>query len=396
MSGLTHHKMENSDMVIYFSSFFISVLLLFMAEKKYFSNKFLTIIALIIPILLAGLRKEGIGTDTEVYANVLYQAAKEANDFFDYLGKNVYSSFQNKPVSNWEIGYNLLVYVSVKLTGSFQGILFFTHFFIIFLIYKGLKDFKGYFWTFWAILIFYFMFYGSSLNIMRQWLAIAIIFYGTHYLQQNKDERFIAMVLIAMLFHNSAFIGMIIWLVYKYLQAGDVKKKLLINGKVIDNDIIKILMILLTGIIALLGLSVIANFLGSINSVFARYVRLYISGTVHLMPMQVLRRLPLLLLMVINWRRLRVTSPSVPFLYCMTILDLIASQLGGITAQSSRIGYYFSIYEIILLAELTYVQKGKKRILYYILIAIYSIAVFYYDNILMGRAEIVPYLFYFN
>ena len=198
MSGLTHHKMENSDMVIYFSSFFISVLLLFMAEKKYFSNKFLTIIALIIPILLAGLRKEGIGTDTEVYANVLYQAAKEANDFFDYLGKNVYSSFQNKPVSNWEIGYNLLVYVSVKLTGSFQGILFFTHFFIIFLIYKGLKDFKGYFWTFWAILIFYFMFYGSSLNIMRQWLAIAIIFYGTHYLQQNKDERFIAMVLIAM------------------------------------------------------------------------------------------------------------------------------------------------------------------------------------------------------
>ena len=116
-------------------------------------------------------------------------------------------------------------------------------------------------------------------------------FYGTHYLQQNKDERFIAMVLIAMLFHNSAFIGMIIWLVYKYLQAGDVKKKLLINGKVIDNDIIKILMILLTGIIALLGLSVIANFLGSINSVFARYVRLYISGTVHLMPMQVLRRL---------------------------------------------------------------------------------------------------------
>lgn len=104
-------------MFIYAISFFVSVLLLFCTEvdrKNKLRNIIFIAIALMIPIVIAGLRMVGVGTDTRVYVYNLAQVAKESTSF-EYLGKNVFITYKYEMVADREIGYNLLVYFSTKL-----------------------------------------------------------------------------------------------------------------------------------------------------------------------------------------------------------------------------------------------------------------------------------------
>ncbi len=384
-------------MAIYFGTFFLSAFFLLIAEKTRGPyRKIIIAIGLFMPIMLAGMRKIGIGTDTEVYVNVLYEAARSSSGFFDYLGQKVYSSFQIKPVTSWEIGYNLLVYISTKVTNSYQGVLFATNLLTITFVYKGLEKLDKNFSRAFAMLIFYFMFYASSLNLMRQWIAVAIIFYSFHFIQDGQTKKYLFCVILAMLFHNSAIIGIIIWLIYIYFEKFNSKHGLAIGGKELDSNLNNLIIFTIVCVSFLLGISIVANILGSINAVFARYARLYISGSVKLMPMQIIRRLPIILLLIINWKRLNDVDKNVPFYYAMVVLDVTISQLGSLTSQSSRMGYFFSIFEIVILAELTHERRIDWKILYGLVLILYGTMSFYYDNVLMGRSEIVPYLFYFN
>ena len=384
-------------MAIYFGTFFLSTFFLFIAEKTRSPyRKIIIAIGLLIPIMLAGMRKIGIGTDTEVYVNVLYEAAHSSSGFFDYLGQEVYSSFQMKPVTNWEIGYNLLVYISTKITNSYQGVLFATHLLTIGFVYKGLVKLDANFSKAFAMLIFYFMFYASSLNLMRQWIAVAIIFYGFHYIQDGKTKKYLFCVVLAVLFHNSAILGIVIWLIYYFFVKFNSERELAIGGKRLDSNLNNLIIFTIVCVAFLFSISVVANILGSINAVFARYARLYISGNIQLMPMQIIRRLPIILLLIINWKKLNSIEKNTPFYYAMVVLDVAISQMGSLTSQSTRMGYFFSVFEIIILAELICRRRRDWKVLYGVVLIMYCAILFYYDNGLMGRSEVVPYLFYFN
>ena len=384
-------------MAIYFGAFFLSAFFLLIAEKTRSPyRKIIIVIGLFIPIMLAGMRKIGIGTDTEVYVNVLYEAAHRSSGFFDYLGQEVYSSFQMKPVTNWEIGYNLLVYISTKITNSYQGVLFATHLLTIGFVYKGLVKLDANFSKAFAMLIFYFMFYASSLNLMRQWIAVAIIFYGFHYIQDGKTKKYLFCVVLAVLFHNSAILGIVIWLIYYFFVKFNSERELAIGGKRLDSNLNNLIIFTIVCVAFLFSISVVANILGSINAVFARYARLYISGNIQLMPMQIIRRLPIILLLIINWKKLNSIEKNTPFYYAMVVLDVAISQMGSLTSQSTRMGYFFSVFEIIILAELICRRRRDWKVLYGVVLIMYCAILFYYDNGLMGRSEVVPYLFYFN
>ena len=391
------YKWEVNFLAVYITMFILSTILLMVSERKEgLGAKVFVMLALLLPIGIAGLRKVGIGTDTEVYVNVLYDAAKNSTSFFDYLSKQVYSSFQYKSVMSWEFGYNILLYFTTKLTGSIQGVFFVTQLIVVYFIYKGIKEYsKGYSIAM-AMLVFYFMFYGGTLNAMRQWIAIAIIFWGTHFLNNKQDKYFFITVIVALLFHNSAVLGFVIWAVYRFMDSEKQRRRLAFKGVVLSDDRYKIVTIILIGIFCLICLNVIGTLLSSINAVFARYVRVYITGTVRIMPMQLLRRLPIIFPLVINWKKIKKRYAKLGFVTSMLVLDTIISQLGGITAQSSRIGYFFSVFETILIAELISVKRRNIRIIYYLFFVVFLFAGFYYDNVLMGRSEIVPYLFFFD
>lgn len=386
-------------MEIYLITFSVSCFLLLLAEKlesKKVTKKILVFLGLLLPILLAAFRKVGVGTDTKVYVYVLYEAAKKSKTFFEYLSSIVYSNFQYKAVTQWEIGYNLLVYFSTRLTGSFQGVLFFTHALIITFVYKGLKKINGSFSITFSMLLFYLMFYGTSMNLMRQWIAISILFYGFHFLIEKNIKMYVLTIVVATLFHNSGVIGILLLFLYYYIEKSNGKVSILFGNLVIDKKIKKVLIIFAVAVVLLLGLEIFASILGSIKGVFARYARIYISGTIKIMPMQIVRRIPTFVILICNWKKIKQKIPFDGFLYGMFILDLVASQLGGITNQSSRIGYYFSVYELILLPGIIGTQRKAERFLLVLFFYLYYAFCFYYDMVMMGRAEIIPYLFYFQ
>lgn len=384
-------------MLIYIIAFFSSIFFMRYAEtskKNNAVNKLCIFIALLIPILLSGLRMIGVGTDTALYPKALYEAAKVTDNFYDYLNTRVYVPYRYRLVSEWEIGYNFLIFYTTKIFGSYQFILLVTHIIIIVLLYGSFKRFEGTLSKTYGVFVFYFLYYGVSLNAMRQWLAMAVILFGTKYLVENNDIKFFLSIVIAVLFHNSAIIGIIIWFVYKFCDHSFKYKKIKIGNICVSEDVYKVIVVFAVGITCILLLGIISEVLSLFGSRFSRYVKVYLLGEFRLLPMQIIKRLPMILLVMISWKRISKITNLLPFLFSMVIVDLIISQLGSFSDQSGRIGYYFSVYNIFLYPIIIKAYNEPKKKLIFLMISVFVIFTFYYDYYYNGWHEIIPYRFF--
>ena len=133
-----------------------------------------------------------------------------------YMGQSWFYIWRYKYVHDFEIGFTILVYVIEKITESWSIVLFFIHVFIVTPVYIGLRRVHKTYPIYFGMLVFYLMFYNASLNMMRQWMAMAFLFMGFSYLFFENKKKYCAIVVIACLFHISAVIGFVIMLIYMY------------------------------------------------------------------------------------------------------------------------------------------------------------------------------------
>lgn len=143
--------------------------------------------------LVAGLRKSTVGIDTLGYINCIESISIGRLDLAYGL--------------EWSFRYICYGLSFVLKEPQMYLILF--AFISNGLIALRLWDFRKHISFSWAITIYYVMFYMMSLNLMRQFVAIAIVFYATRYLSQGKHIKYLLFVLIATLFHQSALIGIL-------------------------------------------------------------------------------------------------------------------------------------------------------------------------------------------
>lgn len=387
-------------MIVYIIVFGISSFLLWLADKKSRKSvlyKIYICTALLFPICLAALRKMGVGTDTAQYVWLLYNEADKANDFIAYYHSNVYLIYKYVPVSDWELGYLILVYIATKIFNSFQGVLFATHGLIILFIYKGLVYFKDKIKIWFSMLVFYLMFYNHSLNVMRQWIAMSILFYGFTLLIDNKKVKYLFLVFAASLFHRSGVIGIIVFALYQYINVDKKRRvKFRINNQLKDISIYKNILILIAGLTFVVGFNTFTKILLTFGNDMERYVKVYLNGNITFLPNQIIRRLPIILLIVTNWKKLKRNTDLAPFYVSICIIDCMISQLNSIFNQSGRISYYFSEYNMLLFPELIQVQSNtnNRRIVKFILF-MYLAIYWYYEFVYRGWGETVPYKFFF-
>lgn len=64
------------------------------------------------------------------------------------------------------------------------------------------------------VLCYYMSYFCTTLNIMRQFCAVAIVFYAVRYLEEKKVWKYLCAVLLAMLIHKSAVIGVLYFIFY--------------------------------------------------------------------------------------------------------------------------------------------------------------------------------------
>lgn len=380
--------------MIYIITFISSCVFLGLSEKSRsrYIKKLLVFIAILLPCILAGMRADTIGTDVKVYVEPLYNAAKQLTSFSSYMNQRWYVIWRYMYVSKFEIGFTTLVYLIVKFGGSLGTVLFFIHALIVAPIYFGLKrmDKKYPIWL--GMLVFYLMFYNTSLNMMRQWIAMAILFWGLSYLLTNKKKKYFIVVIVACLFHTSALMGFAIYFLYVYSQRK--REYVKIANFRLDGSLAPV-KVFIYGAIVLLSLNVIAVLLRTFGlAKYAGYIQG--NGSIYLMPSQIILRLPIIILLIIRWKRMMAEDELTPFYGSMLVLDLLASQLISINVYAFRIASFFSEYNMLSYSALVYAGNRRYRTnryvtLFYVLAYMAYYWVYYYA--ITGTHATFPYLF---
>lgn len=380
--------------MIYIVYFLISCSFFWLSEKSKsrFVRNGLAIIAILIPCILAGLRADTIGTDVKVYVEPMYNAAKKSHSLSTYMNQRWFVIWRYMYVNKFEIGFSLMVFLVQKLGGSFALVLFFIQLLIVAPIYIGLRKIHKPYPICFGMLVFYYLFYNTSLNMMRQWIAMAILFMAFSYLILEEKKKYCILTLVACLFHTSAILGFAILIVYVYCTKK--REYIKIANFKLDESMAPI-KIFVYGCIVLLSLNIIAVILSHIG--LSKYIG-YIQGNngLYLLPNQILLRLPVILLFIIRWRKILKEDKLAPFYGAMIALDLLTSQLMSINTYAFRIGSFFSEYNILSYPALVYAGNRKcKANRYMALLYVIAYLAYYwiYYYVITGTHATFPYVF---
>lgn len=379
--------------MIYVITFLASSVFFWISEKS--RNKYASIffasIGIIIPCILAGMRADTVGTDVRVYVEPMYNAAQESANTATYMAQRWYVIWRYMYMKDYEVGFSILIFLIQKMGGSFGVVLFVIELLIIAPIYLGLKKLKKPYPISISMLVFYFMFYNMTLNMMRQWIAMAILFMGFPDLINNKKRSYIIYILIACLFHISALFGIAILFVYEYSQR---KQAVVRIGRIKLKESMVPIKLFVYGCVALMLIDIIAIIMSFIG--FGRYTNYIQGGTIYFLPSQLIVRLPIILLFIIRWRKIIKEDKLAPFYGSMFALDLLASQLLSLHSYAFRISVFFSQFNILSYSATIYAGNRKMKSnrvfgLLYLMAYVGCYWVYYY--VISGANETFPYVF---
>ena len=376
-------------MVIYLAFFALSLCFIYFYEKT--QIKFFMLIGIAFPVILAALRSDVVGTDVRVYAEQLFDMAVSSNSFNDFTRMHWYSVWRYKTVSEFEIGYVILVYVCAKLH-SFALLLGLTQFLTLYPISMVLDKYKKRYSGIMTIglSIYYLLFYNMSLNMMRQWIAMAMMLLAFQYFKDGSNKYFIITFIIAILFHKAAILGLFIIMAYKFLN----KKSGAVVLKTVQNtyDLKKILLLCLILIIFLLTISNKFR-LSLINAFHFSEYATYIDGEVTLSLNQLVVDIPIIFLLISIWKFRKNIVDNYFYVFCI-FSNIFLSQLASVMAYSSRISLYISIFKILIVP--VYISSMSSKLQKYISllgVIMFYLLYWYYTYVIKGIDATVPYVF---
>ncbi|WP_210608811.1 EpsG family protein [Priestia flexa] len=155
--------------------------------------------ACIVLFLVSGLRDVTVGSDTVSYIEA-----------FNFIKGN---SLSQSLDLYFEKGYILYNYIISRFFSSPQLLLIISSFITILLIGKFIyKNSKNAYLSIYLFITL--MYYYSSMNILRQYIAVSIIAFGYEYVKKRKFLRYLLCIVIAALFHNTALMAIVIYYLY--------------------------------------------------------------------------------------------------------------------------------------------------------------------------------------
>lgn len=185
--------------MIYIACFLASTLMAYLASRS--KNRGVIIlcsaVSILIPCILGGLRDYGVGTDTRIYAEEDCQRALNAPDFSSFLAAR-----------RQELGYSALCYAIMKTLGHTNWCYFAYQVITLSCVYAGLYKQRRRISFPFALLVWFFIYYSVTYNIMRQYMAASIIFVGFDKLEDRHYFKFMLHIGVAFLFHKSALLAL--------------------------------------------------------------------------------------------------------------------------------------------------------------------------------------------
>ena len=178
-----------------------------LAAKR--NKKWLLLIPIAVLSLVAGLRASTVGTDTQnVLATMEYCYR---HHFWDHSKEWLFYFLCEYLMKFW---YNTSFVLTVFAVLNYV------------LIFARLWDFRETIHMGTSVALFLLFYFGTSMNIVRQSMALAMVFYATRFLERKKYLRFFICVAIASLIHVSAFFAAVIPILYIFAEKQFTVRKL--------------------------------------------------------------------------------------------------------------------------------------------------------------------------
>lgn len=197
-------------MIPYLVCFSVVYFLSVISEKAYEHKKriafFCGIISVLILSFFAGIRGYQVGTDIRFYILPQFYRAQT------YITS--FHNFWNANVEDAELLFLVLEFISVRLFQSPHFVMFALSFLTNGFVYMGIVKQRGKMSIPFAWLCYCLIYFNISLNLMRQSVSIAIIFYLFSDLDRLNLKRVVFFSIFASLFHISGLIGFFFYTVY--------------------------------------------------------------------------------------------------------------------------------------------------------------------------------------
>lgn len=357
--------------MIYFITFVVTG---FWAYKAKRGKKFYSVLIILWISLLAGLRDETIGTDILVYGNRTFEAARELN--FQAFIQNTYFGLGIEPL------YGLLNYIVALFTSNVHVLYFLVEFIMISLVYSRIFQLATPKDVVLGLLIFECLFMGSSYNLLRQGIAMSIVFFASQYLERKQYLKYIILSLIAVGFHSSAIIAVLFLIMY-----------IVISKK---NTIYTHIIIIITSCVITFLYSNVINILLDLGIISEKYLMYLGEVDKGLDIIVILIRIPMLLLILLFYKIYCEKNNSNNIINCflvdILILEIILAELKVVSVPIYRISMYLSYFKMLAYPKLEEVLKNKrnKQIIVFFTV-FYCLLVFVVLVMIRGNDEVYPY-----
>ena len=318
--------------LVYGISFFISLILCYIYEKKIdksiFKNRIIWTLLIIAPtVIIAGIRFN-IGYDYLEYERQFYE--NKLNNLQFYL---------KEPL-------NMILMMIVYYVARKAVIMFFVYSFItMFVAFRAIDYYRDRLSITLSLFIFYMVYYLISYNIIRQMIAVVIILYGTRYIFEKKFWKYFLCTLIATGIHKTAVLMIILYWFnddnIEILKNIKFIKSLKLNFK---ETIKPYIVYIFIAIIPFVLLPIIPKLI----SMFGIY-RSYLSRETSLSLDFMLYILPILWIVLIKRDEIIQENKSNDFFIKMLILQIPFQLMGGFIKYFDRYSLYPAITQIILI-----------------------------------------------
>lgn len=319
-------------------------------------------LSILVLAIFSGIRNLNVGTDIGVYGQSTFYIATNSNNFSQMMNFS----------SGIELGYNFINYIVSRFTSNLNVLLFTVSLITNTAAYLSFVNFRKSTSVVLSLLTYLMLFYGLTLCLLRQSLAISLVLLAiSYYMSTNKIKIPIILISLAVTFHSSGWFGGI-FLIFVYWLSNGKGKKL---SKLFTLYFVSLILILTS-------VNIIFNVLYSVGLFSEKYSQ-YFGGNLSIVnytsgiSINNLYRLVFLIGYFFIYSILKKENDkAILLLLSCVILDFLILFLKGTGGQSvARIGMYISWFcSIAYFAPIKYIKDvSTKRILTYLYIIVLTI-----------------------
>ncbi|MCI5934041.1 MAG: EpsG family protein [Lachnospiraceae bacterium] len=343
-------------------------------EKSYRIWIYFSVLMLLIP---AAIRNESVGTDVSVYQKPIFDRALRSPDYSSFL--------LNIAIYNVEMLYATLIFFVSKISSSIQILFLCQEVFVLVPVYIALWKIRKHINVDIAFLSYVFLYYIESYNTVRQNIAMSFVFLAVCMIVWEKSHRGIVFAILAIGFHRSAIVGIVIILLYWFL-----KKTNLHNSKILR--LIIFIVVVFVSENYLLIFKFVVRVLPFLPERYLGYYYLYIDKN-NVSVIRLLLEILILIILFVIERRNNFNSIQICWLSTLNLITIGMTHMASSTIFAARILWYLMLFEVLDLSLC--VEIVKKRTINYFLykeiLLTFLILYWIYIYAVLRVSNILPY-----